>query len=225
MIYNKDILKLLKVKKFKEIEKILVSNKYEKDAFQEFYIELCNIQEYTALEYFYDNFSNKIYDKKLYLAVYSLCNDSTKLPLIKKLSKDKIFKNEFADYYVLRTISGKAYDILDYFLNNFPLNIESKCKKILNKIILNEKEEFFDILYKKYFYQKDKEKIWDLLEINNKNSLVFLFKKNNKSAFYFISVFKLEDYLIKNIEKLNNTEEIKNKILKELNIIKATRNF
>lgn len=225
MIYNKDILKLLKVKKFKEIEKILVSNKYEKDAFQEFYIELCNIQEYTALEYFYDNFSNKIYDKKLYLAVYSLCNDSTKLPLIKKLSKDKIFKNEFADYYVLRTISGKAYDILDYLLNNFPLNIESKCKKILNKIILNEKEEFFDILYKKYFYQKDKEKIWDLLEINNKNSLVFLFKKNNKSAFYFISVFKLEDYLIKNIEKLNNTEEIKNKILKELNIIKATRNF
>tara|TARA_B100000073_G_C23659415_1_gene543930 strand:+ start:239 stop:376 length:138 start_codon:yes stop_codon:yes gene_type:complete len=44
-------------------------------------------------------------------------------------------------------------------------------------------------------------------------------------AFYFISVFRLENYLIKNIDALKLKEHLKDKILKQLHIINATKNF
>lgn len=223
---NTELLELLKMKKFQEIERIIISKKYDKYTFEGFYIELCHLKEYTKLEYFYDTFSTQINDKDIFLAVYTLCNDSTYLPLIKKLSKDQFFKNESADYYALRTLTTKTYDILDYFLNNFPLSFEYQCKKVINEIILQEKEEFFDILYKKYFSKKDPEIIYSSLNLNNKrNNFISLFKKNSKVALSFLSIFHLEDYLIKNINNLNINEEIKNKLLKELYMIRTTRNF
>ena len=88
---NEKLLILLKNKNFKYIENIITSKNYDNSTCEKFYSELVYIEEYSTLEYFYDNFSNQIYDKYFYLSVYNLCADSTQLPLIKKLSKDKEF--------------------------------------------------------------------------------------------------------------------------------------
>lgn len=224
---NEKLLILLKNKNFKYIENIITSKNYDNSTFEKFYSELVYIEEYSTLEYFYDNFSNQIYDKYFYLSVYNLCADSTQLPLIKKLSKDKEFiKNENADHYILRALQKENYDIVDYFLENFSLEDEHQCKRILYNIIADGKSEYFDIFYKKYFSKRDVEILSYLFKNENGNTaFIKLLEKNSKMAFYFISVFRLENYLIKNIDALKLKEHLKDKILKQLHIINATKNF
>ena len=41
----------------------------------------------------------------------------------------------------------------------------------------------------------------------------------------FIEIFKLNDYLNKNLQNFKFSEDLKNKIIKNINIIRATKNF
>ena len=115
---------------------------------------------------------------------------------------------------------------MDYFLENFSLEDEHQCKRILYNIIADGKSEYFDIFYKKYFSKRDVEILSYLFKNDNGNTaFIKLLEKNSKMAFYFISVFRLENYLIKNIDALKLKEHLKDKILKQLHIINATKNF
>jgi len=123
-------------------------------------------------------------------------------------------------------VQKENYDIMDYFLENFSLEDEHQCKRILYNIIADGKSEYFDIFYKKYFSKRDVEILSYLFKNDNGNTaFIKLLEKNSKMAFYFISVFRLENYLIKNIDALKLKEHLKDKILKQLHIINATKNF
>ena len=94
-------------------------------------------------------------------------------------------------------VQKENYDIMDYFLENFSLEDEHQCKRILYNIIADGKSEYFDIFYKKYFSKRDVEILSYLFKNDNGNTaFIKLLEKNSKMAFYFISVFRLENYLM-----------------------------